>query len=105
MVQRHGNGLIFSPSDLNAYLACEHLCRLELDVARGLLSRPDVADPQAELVRRKGDEHELAYLASLEADGKHIVTIEHGSDDGGSWGFDAAAAATLGAMRGGADVV
>ena len=103
-MDRQGNALIFSPSGLNAYLACEHLARLELDVARGLLRRRAVDDPQAELVRRRGDEHELAYLASLEAGGKRVVTIRHGSDDDGSWDLETAAAA-LDAMRRGAHVV
>ena len=62
-----------SPSDLNNFLECEHLTALELDVARGELERPLVDNSQAELIRRKGEEHEAAYLAELRAQGKHVV--------------------------------
>ena len=61
-----------SPSDLNNFLECEHLVALELQVARGELERPQVENPQADLIRRKGEEHEAAYLASLRATGKRV---------------------------------
>ena len=67
MQQRNGR-LLFSPSDLSAFLACRHLARLELGVARGEVARPDVEDAQGELIRRKGDHHERAYLEALLAD-------------------------------------
>src|SRR5580765_4940235 len=62
-----------SPSDLNNFLDCEHLVSLELRVARGEAERPQVENPQADLIRRKGEEHEAAYLAALRATGKRIV--------------------------------
>ncbi len=58
-----------SPSDVTAYLACEHLTALSLQVARGELPEPPLAGDQAELVFRKGLEHEQAYLAQLRRDG------------------------------------
>ena len=70
--------LSFSPSDVTAYLACEHLTQLELKVARGEILEPHVEDAQAELIRRKGEEHERAYLEQLLADGRDVVTIEIG---------------------------
>ena len=60
-------GNTLSPSDLNNFLDCEHLVSLELQVARGEAERPQVENPQADLIRRKGEEHEAAYLASLRA--------------------------------------
>src|SRR5580765_1757346 len=62
-----------SPSDLNNFLDCEHLVSLELRVARGEAERPQVENPQADLIRRKGEEHEAAYLAALRATGKRVV--------------------------------
>jgi hypothetical protein len=56
-VQQRNNGILFSPSDLNAFLECEHLTQLELAVARHELERPTDENPQANLVKRKGDEH------------------------------------------------
>jgi predicted RecB family nuclease len=97
------SGATFSPSDLNNFLECEHLVALELQVARGERGRPEHVDnPQAELIQRKGDEHERAYLAELERAGRQVVRIELGNDD---WEAEAGAAATEQAMRGGADVI
>src|SRR6266545_1391260 len=55
--------LSFSPSDLVGFVACPHLTTLEVAVARGELERPYRHDPHADLIRRKGDEHEAAYGA------------------------------------------
>ena len=98
MQQRDGK-ILFSPSDLNAFLECEHLTQLELAVARHELERPADENPQADLVKRKGEEHEAAYLATLRAEGREVVTIPN------DWDLDAAARATEEAMRAGADVV
>jgi len=65
----------YSPSDLTAFVACPHLTTLELAVARGELERPFRHNPHAELIRRKGDEHEAAYLAGL---GERAVEIGDG---------------------------
>ena len=69
-----------SPSLLNNFLECEHLVALELEVARGELERPAVDNPQAELIRRKGEEHEATYLASLRTPGRHIVEPRDAAD-------------------------
>ncbi|HEY8644550.1 MAG TPA: TM0106 family RecB-like putative nuclease [Gaiellaceae bacterium] len=98
MKQRDGS-ILFSPSDLNAFLECEHLTQLEFSVARHELERPADENPQADLVKRKGEEHEAVYLAQLVADGRDVVTIAN------DWDLDTAARATEEAMRAGADVV
>jgi len=98
-VQRHDGDLLFSPSDLHDFLECEHLTALELGVARGELVRAAVDNPQAELVRRKGEEHEAAHLAELEADAVEIARIDFDRD------WAAAARATEEAMRAGVEVV
>src|SRR4051794_7931759 len=64
--------LILSPSDLNGFLACPHLTTLQLGVARGELKKPFRANPHADLIRRKGEEHERAYLAELLDDGRDV---------------------------------
>jgi predicted RecB family nuclease len=102
---RADNGhLSFSPSDVTAYLACEHLTQLELKVARGKLVKPDVEDAQAELIRRKGEEHERAYLEELLADGRDFATIEIAGTDG-EWDWERAARETADAMHAGREVV
>ena len=98
-MERIDGRLVFSPSDLNDFLECEHLSALELAFARGRLERPDIESGQALLVRRKGEEHEFAHLAALEADGLGVARI------GLDGGWDAAARATEQAMRTGVDVV
>jgi uncharacterized protein len=99
-VQQRNDHVLFSPSDLNAFLECEHLTQLELAVSRGELERPDAENPQADLVKRKGDEHEKAYLAALEAAGREVVTIPFHDLD-----FERAAAETEEAIGNGADVI
>src|SRR5262245_47150792 len=98
-MEQRDDGVLLSPSDLNAFLECEHLTQLELAVARGALTRPGDENPQAELVRHKGAEHEAAYLAQLRDAGREIVTIAN------EWNLDEAARATEEAMRRGADVI
>jgi predicted RecB family nuclease len=91
--------LLLSPSDVTVYLACEHLTNLSLQVARAEIPRPVVANEQAELLFRKGLEHEAAYLESLKDDGRSVATIELEGD------WQRAASETVEAMRSGVDVV
>src|ERR1051325_5864256 len=65
-----------SPSLLNSFLECEHLVALDLAET----PRPAVDNPQADLIRRKGEEHEAAYLASLRLAGKTIVEPADAAD-------------------------
>src|SRR5438270_4725021 len=92
--------LVFSPSDLSGFLACPHLTTLELRVARGEIPKPYRRDPHAELIRRKGGDHEADYLAQLVAEGRDVVTIDFEDFD-----WERAARETEAAIRGGADVV
>jgi uncharacterized protein len=82
---RDDGTLQLSPSDLSAHLACPHLTTLDVKVARGELARPHVDDTHGDLLRRKGDEHEAAYLARLIAEGRTIRRIPTYDDEG----FDA----------------
>jgi hypothetical protein len=78
-VRQSRDGLLFSPSDLHAFVACPHLTTLELSVARGRLEKPFRVNLHADLIRRKGEEHERRYLERLRAEGSEIVEI--GFDD------------------------
>jgi predicted RecB family nuclease len=96
---RADNGsILLSPSDLTAYLACEHLTTLDLGVARG---GGMVAGPpeQAQLLFEKGLAHEAAYLDGLRAEDLDVREIL--TDDG----YRAAAVATGEALNDGVDVV
>jgi predicted RecB family nuclease len=101
-VQRTAGQLRFSPSDLGDFVACEHLTQLELAVALREGTRPSGGDNAfAELLQRKGETHERAYLESLRESGHAVVEV--GLGDAGDW--EAAARATEGAMRAGAEYI
>src|SRR3989441_9284544 len=100
-MQKVGGRIPLYPSDLNDYLECRHLTTLALQVARGERARPFVADEHAELLRRKGELHERAYLERLRAEGRQIVEITLGEP----WDFEAAGRQTAEAMRAGAEII
>lgn len=98
MMQGKGGRLLFSPSDLGNFVACEHLTQLEVEVAHGGRTRPSVENAFAELIQRKGAQHEQAFLDALRGAG-HVVT-EVGL--GEAHDFETAARSTTEAMRAGA---
>lgn len=94
--------LLLSASDLISYLECAHLTRLDLGIVRGELTLEETRTDAADLVARKGDEHEQAYLATLREAGRAIVEIE---SEPGLDGLRRAAARTVDAMRRGVEVI
>lgn len=94
--------LTVSPSDLSAFLACAHLTQLETQVTRGDLERPRRDDPQGDLIRRLGEDHEARYLRRLEEAGQRVTKIELAETD---WDWERAARETEEALSSGADVV
>jgi uncharacterized protein len=99
-MQHIAERLLFSPSDLNHFLECEHLTGL--DVARDPDAPRGERDPHAELLAQKGAEHERAWLERFRADGHDIVTIDPG---GTERDWIANAERTRDAMRRGAPVI
>jgi predicted RecB family nuclease len=100
-MQRLADILIFSPSDLNHFLECEYLTRLDMDVANGRAlekHRPAEAD----LLAAKGESHERLHLARFREQGRRVAEIP---DPGASVDWMAAADATRQAMIDGAEVV
>jgi uncharacterized protein len=100
-MQAQDRRLVLSPSDLNDYVECAHLTTLALEVARGGRPRPHVPEDHVDLLRRKGEEHEAAYLAELQAKGRQVVDVI-GAD---RWDFESSARATIDAMRAGAEII
>jgi uncharacterized protein len=100
MQARNGH-ISLSPSDVTAFLACEHLTKLQVRIARQELDIPDAPNKQAELVFRKGLEHERAFLAQLRAEGKTVREIALDRE----LGWERAQAETVEALRSGVDVV
>ncbi|MCP9485572.1 MAG: TM0106 family RecB-like putative nuclease [Gaiellaceae bacterium MAG52_C11] len=93
--------LHLSPSDVTAFLACEHLTTLSLAYAHGAIERPEVENEQAELIFRKGLEHERAYLDSLRAEGLTVLEIADPDGDFARGARETAAAI----LAGEADVI
>ena len=98
-MKRTGETIRLSATDLANHLACSHLSRLDLSVARGQRPAPKWNPPDAALLRERGDEHEDAFLTHLAEQGLRIARPE--TDAGDEAGFDR----TLAAMRDGADVI
>ncbi len=94
--------LILSASDLINHLECPHLTHLDLEVANGRASIEKTRGEAADLVARKGDEHELAYLESLRAEGREVVKID---TEPGLDGLRRGARRTREAMQDGAEII
>ncbi|MEA2518192.1 MAG: hypothetical protein QOF49_272 [Chloroflexota bacterium] len=97
---------VFAATDLVADLACEHLTQLERASLAGLVKRPMRDDPELDVIRKRGFQHEKRYLADLAAAGRTTVEIAlDGSIEDRGDQLRAAAQATVEAMASGADVV
>src|SRR5688572_1251087 len=97
-MQKLGDRLAFSPSDLNHFLECEHL--VQLDRTRDPDAPRAGRDAHAELLAQKGAEHEHAWLEHFRAEGRDVAIIDSADRD-----WDEAAANTLAAMAAGAGVI
>jgi predicted RecB family nuclease len=87
-----------SPSDLGHFAACEHLTQLEIAAALDEIEKPHWTTAYGELLARKGDEHEAAFLQTLRLAGREVVEIHLGEERD----FVEASARTAEAMRAGA---
>jgi predicted RecB family nuclease len=94
--------LILSASDLINYLECRHLTYLDLGVATGDFELEPTRTDAADLLAKKGDEHELAYLESVRSDGREVIKVD---SEQGLEGLARGAERTREAMRVGADVI
>ena len=97
---------VYSATDLVGFLACEHLTELERAALAGLVERPLLDDPELDVLRRRGVQHEQRYLEALEAEGRSVVKIAlDGSIEDQGDRLRAAAAETERAMAEGTDVI
>jgi uncharacterized protein len=97
-MQRLDGRFIYAASDLNNFLECGYLTELDRLVALGETPPPQHEDPQAELIARKGDEHEQRYLAQLRETRPGGVTAFERPEHSLA-GFAAAETATIVAME------
>ena len=98
---------VFSATDLVGYLACEHLTELERAALARLVDRPMRADPELDVIRKRGFQHEARYLADLTAEGRSVVKVDPDAypDETPGDRLRMAARATVAAMESGADVI
>ncbi len=73
--------LIFSATDLSDFLGCPHHTLLDRRTAEGGPKPPYFDNPTIEVLRKRGLEHETAYLARLEAQGRRVVRIDRYDDE------------------------
>ncbi|MEH2510163.1 putative RecB family nuclease [Nitrobacteraceae bacterium AZCC 1564] len=75
-MQRIGEKINLSASDLVGHLNCRYLTELDLKVASGQLKKPKVWDPVLETLAERGNQHELSFIEHAKANGIDITTIE-----------------------------
>src|SRR5580692_10682746 len=103
-MQRISGRLIYSATDLNNYLECKRLTELDALVANAKLVRPPDEDEQAELIRRKGEEHEQRFLEAMRARyGDRVACIAR--PEPGLEALEDAERRTLAAMTAGAPII
>ena len=103
-MRRQDDRLVVSATDLVGFLECEHLTSLEMGAESGGLQRPVRNDPELDLIRKRGFEHEQRFLARLREDGRAVEDLS--SDEIKTPAeLREAADATLAAMRARADVI
>src|ERR1700676_4916866 len=98
MQKRDDGSYLFSPTDLVNFLGCSHSTVLDLRAFVEPLEK-DLGSESDMLLRRKGEEHEAAYLQLLKREGKRVAEV------GTDMSVVDRARLTEEAMRKGADVV
>ncbi|HKU81047.1 MAG TPA: TM0106 family RecB-like putative nuclease, partial [Candidatus Tumulicola sp.] len=104
-MQRIEDRFIYSASDLNDYLQCKRLTELEALHALGLVGKPVRDDERADLIRRKGEDHERQHLERLTARLGSENVVRFGRAERSLAAYRQAEEATLAAMRDGAAIV
>ena len=95
---KHPDGLLFSATDLLHFMGCRHSSALDL----GHLRNPGSVfptDPFAELLARKGIEHERAYLEALRRSGRTVAELDENAP------LDERVARTREAIRAGVEII
>jgi uncharacterized protein len=97
-MRRSTNSLELTATDLVGFLNCRYLSYLDLAVAEGSLSEPEVWDPLLQLLWERGSAHEAEYVAHLTQAGFDVARIDPADPGGGD-------AQTLAAMKAGVSII
>src|SRR6266853_1261415 len=81
-------------TDLSNHLSCDHLTQLERKVALAEIKRPNYRDPSLDVLIKRGQDHEAAYVKFLSLTGKKFIDLR-----------GQLPSATLDAMKQGVDVI
>jgi len=98
-MKKTDSGIVYSATDLSNFVDCEHVLTLDLRVLDEPLPR-SAGGGMTELLQSKGMDHETAYLERLHAQYERVVDVNEIAGPKGD-----KQAATLRAMRDGADIV
>lgn len=83
-----------SATDLSNHLGCHHLTQLDRLVAQDRIKKPAWYDPSLEILIKRGQEHEAAYVQHLMSKGLTVINLR-----------GQPLASTIDAMQAGADVL
>ncbi len=97
--------LIYAATDLSNFLACQHLTQRALASALGGPKPPKFDDPGAEVLRKRGEEHERIYLEGLRKSGDAIASIVTDETNDWSTRWEQGVRDTVEAMRAGTAVI
>lgn len=98
-MQRRNNQLLYSASDVVAFLGCKHRTTLDLRKLAGWNVEPVPVDGATALVQTFGNRHELSYLQTLKDQGLQVVEIDKAAP------IEDQVAATRQALHEGAEVI
>ena len=98
-MQKIGDSIVCSASDLVGHLNCRHLTGLDIAVATGALAKPKVWDPLLQLLWERGARHEQAFVDHLKSQGFTVTVIDGIGVD------DVAVARTRDAMIAGEEII
>jgi uncharacterized protein len=88
------NQFRLAATDLSNHLSCEHLTQLERKAALSEIKRPNYRDPSLDILIKRGQDHEAAYVKFLSQTGKTFTDLK-----------GQLPSATLDAMKQGIDVI
>ncbi|WP_192926307.1 hypothetical protein [Microvirga tunisiensis] len=95
-----GDELRLSASDLMRFKGCRHATTLDLRLIEVGDLEPGEDGAEAELLQKLGDEHELAFLEKLKADGRSVIEIPKDRIS-----LEESVRLTLEAMKAGPDII
>ena len=80
-MRRESGSVLYSPTDLVNFLGCSHNTALDIRQLESPIALSQRDDEYLALLKKKGDDHERAYLDALRAEGLSIAEIDSSATD------------------------